>query len=494
MDEEEPNSLWTLKPPLHSSSHPRDKEPIEVQKLRKWQEERVNRRLRGDYESSVFKLSDLIASNLALPLRIADVRVEGANKTRASFLGFLINPLLPCNTGNPDTADLESVLYTTRSIGDVLKRTDIFHAVEARLERAKDVLSSPEAVDIVFKTREKGRLFLKTSTELGNNEGNASATVRLRNVFGGAEALEANMSLGTTTRKSFHASFSAPITADLETFAELTAFGLQKDLSGFASCSEALRGVKALVRRGDFPTGSHEIIYEAVLRNIGSLTPTASFSIREAAGQTTKSSFSYTYTLDTRDDRISATRGFYTKWTQELAGFGGDASFYKAEAENHISRPIMPGVFLSFSACSGLLWDIGRTSLFSDRFQLGGPLSVRSFRQNGLGPRDGSDSLGGDLYWSAGLSLVSDIPNKPHWPIKAHAFLNAGRLDRLDKSRSLLENVKRAVEQPSISAGVGLIYRFDPVRLEANFGLPLVANKTDGTRKGLQVGIGLEFL
>lgn len=38
------------------------------------------------------------------------------------------------------------------------------------------------------------------------------------------------------------------------------------------------------------------------------------------------------------------------------------------------------------------------------------------------------DSLGGDYYWAAGLSLISNLPPKPHWPLKAHFFLNAGQL------------------------------------------------------------------
>jgi outer membrane protein insertion porin family len=50
------------------------------------------------------------------------------------------------------------------------------------------------------------------------------------------------------------------------------------------------------------------------------------------------------------------------------------------------------------------------------------------------------------------------------------------------------------LSKPSISAGVGLIYRFDPIRVEMNFGVPLVASKSDGARKGLQVGMGVEFL
>ena len=45
-----------------------------------------------------------------------------------------------------------------------------------------------------------------------------------------------------------------------------------------------------------------------------------------------------------------------------------------------------------------------------------------------------------------------------------------------------------------MSAGLGLIYLFDPVRVEMNFGLPIVTSKSDGTRKGVQVGVGLEFL
>lgn len=36
--------------------------------------------------------------------------------------------------------------------------------------------------------------------------------------------------------------------------------------------------------------------------------------------------------------------------------------------------------------------------------------------------------------WAAGVSLISNIPRKEHWPLKTQLFLNAGRLDRLDLS------------------------------------------------------------
>ena len=61
-------------------------------------------------------------------------------------------------------------------------------------------------------------------------------------------------------------------------------------------------------------------------------------------------------------------------------------------------------------------------------------------------------------------------------------------------ARSLQENVAACLSRPSVSAGVGLIYSFDPIRVELNFGLPLAARQSDGYRRGLQVGMGLEFL
>lgn len=217
--------------------------------------------------------------------------------------------------------------------------------------------------------------------------------------------------------------------------------------------------------------------------------------MREAAGQTIKSSVFHSWTRDTRDDRLIGTRGSYIKVFQELAGLGGDASFYKTEAQTQLSRGLLPHLTVSFAARTGLLWPLGpKPSLFSDRFQLGGPVSVRMFRANGMGPRDGSDSLGGDLYWSAGLSLISGIPRRPQWPVKLHGFLNAGRLDALDKSKPLQEQLSASLFRPSVSVGLGLVYKLDPVRVEVNFGVPLIANSGEGTRKGFQVGIGLDFL
>jgi outer membrane protein insertion porin family len=102
---------------------------------------------------------------------------------------------------------------------------------------------------------------------------------------------------------------------------------------------------------------------------------------------------SYNFVLDTRDDRVYPSRGAYFKLATELAGVGplrGDAHHVKGEVEAGAGRQLVEGVALNLTGRAGLLYGLnGSQTKFSDRFQLGGPTNVRSFRMNGMGPRDG---------------------------------------------------------------------------------------------------------
>ena len=71
-------------------------------------------------------------------------------------------------------------------------------------------------------------------------------------MFGGAETFEANMSLGTKTKRAFRATLTAPLTPEMKAFGEIAAYGLEKDLTTYASCTEALRGVRGVLRVSPF--------------------------------------------------------------------------------------------------------------------------------------------------------------------------------------------------------------------------------------------------
>ena len=119
----------------------------------------------------------------------------------------------------------------------------------------------------------------------------------------------------------------------------------------------------------------------------------------------------------------------------------------------------------------------GNKTALPDRTYLGGPNSVRGFKIGGMGLRDGRDSLGGDLSWGMGLSVMGPIPGKPKregWKLRWHSFINAGKVigynqgeqeDRasagqvLRIDRSFTDNMIKMYSNPSLSVGLGLMYR-----------------------------------
>lgn len=220
-------------------------------------------------------------------------------------------------------------------------------------------------------------------------------------------------------------------------------------------------------------------------------------------------------------------RGYLLKTITEIAGLGplkGDVAFGKFELESQAAVPIpIPGVKgdsgISFTAGlrGGLLYPLTlggqpapSQSRINDRFQLGGPTDVRGFRLSGLGPREGQDALGGDVYAAGGASLLFPIPRMgKDTPLRFQTFINAGRLlslkdTRQDKEQAMSSNdvqssFKQTVDElsnglPSTAAGFGLVYAHPAARFEVNFSLPLVMRKGEEGRKGLSFGVGLSFL
>ncbi|BGP43053.1 hypothetical protein JCM10449v2_007068 [Rhodotorula kratochvilovae] len=525
-----------------------------------WHRERVERKLRGEYERAGKHLAEIaslhppfpVHDNLDTPLRLNAIRIFGAKSTRPSFLSRIfapyLSPLPPPSflaaTFSPDSPPqqppsqqtLRSLLQTTRDLSATLEQFDIFRGVEATIERSDSVLSEREDVDIVLRVQEAPKYFLRTATDVGDAEGNATGTAKIRNAFGGAETIEGNVSFGTRTKSAFQLRLDTPVNSSTTTHADFSIFSAQRDLGFYASCNEATKGAMARLRTLT-PFGSHEFAYEAVLRQIGDIAPSASMScvslpvalplpfsradvkggcrIRNAAGPSVKSALSHTFVRDTRDDPFVSTTGAFVKLKQEYAGLGGDAHFVKAEQEGSISRSLGGGYSVSLSARSGLLIPLSmahasaasssssspRTSLFPDRYHLGGPTSVRSFRLNTLGPRDAGDYLGGDAFYALGASVLTPFAVPTPWRkgdgkrwwssenLKGHAWVNAGKLLGSGLPPSALLS-----SPPSLTAGVGLMYRHQLVRIEANVGVPLVHARGEGAVKGFQFGLGLSFL
>jgi len=277
----------------------------------------------------------------------------------------------------------------------------------------------------------------------------------------------------------------------------------------------------------------HELCYEGVWREITGLSSDASQSIRGEAGGSVKSAIRYSFTRDWRDNQILPSRGYLFKTSLELAGkfnLGGDVHNIKTESEFQFSTPLIPltptptptpttpltaeptssklRTYLHHSTLTttlraGLLHPLTSTpTRLPDRFRLGGPTSLRSFRESGLGPRDGRDALGGDIYLATCTSLLLPIPHVgPDRPIRFQMYLNGGRLLAWDRGMGgvdIPEVLRRVFGKgagwPSASAGVGLVYAHSVARVEVNFGVPLVLRQGERARKGVQFGLGISLM
>lgn len=56
------------------------------------------------------------------------------------------------------------------------------------------------------------------------------------------------------------------------------------------------------------------------------------------------------------------------------------------------------------------------------------------------------------------------------------------------------DNARLLIKAPSTAVGLGFIYRHSIARLELNYCIPLTASRNDFVKRGLQFGLGLDFL
>lgn len=267
---------------------------------------RLERQYAEDYAARSQDLASTLASHVESPLSLDQISITGTHHTRPGFLAAIVAPHV-----QHETKTLGDVLKTTRDVSDALRAWDIFKSVDAGLEEAQAPMATSRDVDLIIKTQEKGRLYLKTSTDVGNGEGSAvsnpiirfmlvsdtcsdlltplfplqkTVTGRVRNLFGGAETLEAYAAYGTRTKSAYHLSFTTPLTflgltPNPQQLAELSAYAQTRDLTTFASCKEQASGVSAKLRSALWnQRWTYESGWEGTARQLCEFEPFASIA------------------------------------------------------------------------------------------------------------------------------------------------------------------------------------------------------------------------
>lgn len=417
------------------------------------------------------------------PLKIDGLEFENIKRTDHEFLRTIFAPVLKAN----DMAELKRALSDTMG---KLNRLSLFKESSISIQ-GSDV--SLDGLKLIFRGEEK-RYRIKAGTEAQKNDIAFSFGGFWANLFGRGETLEANASYGTTSSTPILLSFKKPLFGDPDRIVDISFTNTSMARNTWQPFATKLHQF-ALSCSMPSKYGMHLVKSTVEHRSLLDFAPNSSPLIRNQEGSFVRSLLSHTLTLDHRNDRVLPTSGHYIKVTSELCNnVTGNGGFLKQELYCQLVRPIINGDFaVALSGHCGVINPLMTDSiLFSDRFHMGGPNSLRGFQTNSLGPRDQEDCLGGKYISEAGLQLSFPFSQATKTIVRGHMFVNSGVLsDILFPFRSIKDHM-----HSSIGCGIGA--NLGGVRLELNacYPLPNSSSSNHSNIKGpsVQVGIGMDFL
>jgi outer membrane protein insertion porin family len=194
------------------------------------------------------------------------------------------------------------------------------------------------------------------------------------------------------------------------------------------------------------------------------------------------SALNFMASRDTRNNRISPTKGLYNMVQTEVSGtkLGGDNDFFRVTAKNQVFLPLFWHINLKAYNTIGYIESLNTTTVpLFERYFMGGPNNLRGFFPNSVGPKlriagspEGADSdfvYGGNKY----LLFVGELELPLYEPagFKFVFFMDAGNVFAEEDSFSLTKL------RTDYGFGLRWISPFGALRFE--WGIPFSPNPSD---------------
>lgn len=288
-------------------------------------------------------------------------------------------------------------------------------------------------VDVVEKSTGEFSVGAGYSTG-GSNQGvNLEVGVTERNFLGRGQYLKVSAG-GSSDSRTYNLSFTEPYFLGYRLAA---GFDIYKNQNTYSTYETESNG--ATVRFGLPITDqlSAQVAYNFVSEDYLPLTGMA-LPAYVPAGNWIKSSISYALTFDTIDDKNNPHSGLYARFSQEIAGIGGDAKWLKTTARASYYHTLSEemnivgvlvgggGHIMPFDSKDAAANAAGIR--VGDLFKANSDI-VRGFDYNGFGPKIGTDFVGGTTYFNASAEVQFPMPAIPESiGIKGAFFADIGTL------------------------------------------------------------------
>jgi outer membrane protein insertion porin family len=326
-----------------------------------------------------------------------------------------------------------------------LKALGIFKDVDIKRRPG----SAPDRVVLDVMVQEQSTGELSFGAGYSTSEGViGDVSITERNLFGNGQYLRLGLA-GSFERMQVDLSFTEPRFLDRNLSAGFDLFYKQldyQDTSGFDQ-----RKAGGQIRLG-FPIAENlwmQTSYGLSRDQIFDVDENASVAIKEACGAKVytygedpqcqnkgywTSLVGTTLTYDKRNNAQNPTSGYFLQAGTDFAGVGGDAQYWRVNAEARAYYPITDKITFVGRAIGGTIqgWG-GQDVRLLDAFFKGGE-TIRGFDRAGYGPRDitpdGSNSaLGGQTYWATTAEIRFPLPYVPDdLGLSGAIFADAGSL------------------------------------------------------------------
>ena len=282
---------------------------------------------------------------------------------------------------------------------------------------------------------------------VGSSGSTVSSTIVEKNLFGKGITLDGNVSIGTE-KVSGNVGLSLPDFMNTDNTFNYNIFAITTDFTNSGYESKKI---------GNGLSTQYNV-YEDISLRTGfgidldkiNTNDTASDLYKAREGDYLTYKGFYSISNDKRNSKFQPSKGYRIGFGQGLALPGSDITYIENNLDAAVYHSISNDYILSLKSGLNTINSIGDEDIkLSDRKFLR-QSKLRGFESYGVGPKDGSDHIGGN--YSAYASLSSTIPNPipDSWNAKSFIFFDAGNVWGVDFDESLDSNKIRS------SAGVSL--------------------------------------
>ncbi len=295
-----------------------------------------------------------------------------------------------------------------------------------------------------------------------------------RNLLGKGQDLRASITIAAENQ-NFDVGFTEPYFLDKE-----LSFGVD----GFHAASSNVSEFESISTGGRLRLGyvlaenlRQSVRYTYRRDEVTDVDVNASKFILSEEGVDSVSVIGQELSYDRRNSKIEPTDGYVARLSTDVAGLGGDVSYFKSRLSGAFYYGIAQDWVVSTRGDVGYIVGLGDDNVrISDRFFLGGD-KLRGFDNGGAGPRDLStdDALGGNIVYSGSVELIFPLGLPKQFGVNGAIFTDAGSLTELDFDDPVIADTASL----RWTAGVGVAWRspFGPVRLD--FAVPILKESFD---------------